>query len=70
MPFRVYYLDRRDRVAASTDIETSSLEEARGEAGAKNPGHPGLELWSIDEPWHRMQLVETTSPGTHTEIQT
>jgi len=65
VPFRVYYLDRRARVAGALDIEARSLEEARREARARNPGHPGLELWRVDEAMRWMRLVESTSSSPH-----
>lgn len=44
MQFRVYYLDRHNRVSATMDIETPTLDDARHEAGARRGEHPGLEL--------------------------
>jgi len=60
--FRVYYLDRRNRVSATVDIETLTLDDARREAGARRGEHPGLELWRVDEGAGWRQLVETLSP--------
>jgi len=60
--FRVYYLDGRNRVCATVDIETPTLDDARREAGARCGEHPVLELWRVDEGAGWRQLVETLSP--------
>jgi hypothetical protein len=60
MQFRVYYLNRRNQVAATLDIDTPTLDEARSEACAHNGQQLRMELWVIDDAMRWVRLIETT----------